>query len=143
MDPILLAKILGYAVTYGPTVVAAWNEATSNDSFTDKVRKIAPPLAPLLEQVGSAAYPGAAPALHIVAGVIASFSPDAMWLQKSLNIYLGSDLAQPLVVDGVIGPKTKAAVKQAQAKLGLVVDGLAGKLTAAGLDYALSLLAKK
>lgn len=143
MDPMLIATILGYGIKYGPLLLDAWAEAVSNDSLIDKVKKIAPPLVPLLEQVGAAAYPSAAPALHIVAGIIASFSPDAMWLQNSLNIYLGSDLAEPLVVDGIVGPKTKAAVKQAQAKLGLVVDGLAGKLTAAGLDYALSLLSKK
>lgn len=39
----------------------------------------------------------------------------------------------PLVVDGINGPKTTAAVKLFQAKAGLVVDGIIGPKTAAAL----------
>lgn len=40
-------------------------------------------------------------------------------------------------VDGIYGPKTKAAVKSFQRKNGLVVDGIVGKKTAAALGMSL------
>ena len=41
-------------------------------------------------------------------------------------------------VDGIYGPKTKAAVKSFQKKNGLTVDGIVGKNTAAALGMSLS-----
>ena len=41
-------------------------------------------------------------------------------------------------VDGIYGPKTKAAVKSFQKKNGLTADGIVGKKTAAALGMSLS-----
>lgn len=49
--------------------------------------------------------------------------------QKSLN----ARGFGPLVVDGINGPKTIAAVKLFQAKMGLAVDGIIGPKTASAL----------
>jgi hypothetical protein len=60
---------------------------------------------------------------------------DVMTLQSSLNAILGANLAAPLVVDGLYGAKTTAAIKQFQAWVNtqggttLTVDGIAGPLT--------------
>ena len=50
---------------------------------------------------------------------------------KRWGYYTGS-------VDGIYGPKTKAAVKYFQRKNGLVADGIVGKKTAAALGMSLS-----
>jgi hypothetical protein len=50
-------------------------------------------------------------------------------LQRRLNITLGTNLA----VDGMLGPKTDAVIKQLQTKLGVVADGMIGPKTATEL----------
>jgi peptidoglycan hydrolase-like protein with peptidoglycan-binding domain len=51
------------------------------------------------------------------------------WVQTSLNRIINSQL----VVDGIQGPKTTAAVKSFQKHAGLVVDGIVGPKTEAAL----------
>lgn len=58
--------------------------------------------------------------------------PDVAALQQSLQAAGFS----PGVVDGIFGPRTEAAVRQAQEALGVTVDGLAGPETLARLDDA-------
>lgn len=55
-------------------------------------------------------------------------------VQQALN-RLG--IVPQLVEDGVIGPKTRAAIKAFQKNAGLVVDGIAGPATCAALEAAL------
>lgn len=52
---------------------------------------------------------------------------------KSAQIALNARGFGPLVVDGLNGPKTIAAVKAFQSKNGLAVDGIIGPKTAAAL----------
>ena len=54
------------------------------------------------------------------------------WVQQSLNQIQSSGL----VVDGVKGPKTTAAVKQFQQRRGLTADGIVGPITEAALVAA-------
>jgi hypothetical protein len=61
-----------------------------------------------------------------------SSSTYVRWVQQSLNQVQGSGLA----VDGIKGPKTKAAVKQFQQRRGLTVDGIVGPITEAALVSA-------
>lgn len=131
-------QLLQYGYQYGPLIKSIFDEAVSNDDFVTKIQKTLPGVAPILEQVGAQAFPEAAPAIHIVGAAVAAFDTNTTkWLQKSLNAYLGLTLA----VDGVYGSNTKAAVKQAQQKLGITVDGLAGKITQGLLDAAMGKLA--
>src|SRR5882757_5687219 len=106
-DPFL---ILQYAIQYGPGIKAAIDEAISNDDLITKIRKIAGPFAPLLEQLGGTWFPQAKPALHIAAAAMAAFDPSVTkWLQGSLNVLL---VPSPnLRVDGVYGAGTRAAVQ--------------------------------
>lgn len=55
------------------------------------------------------------------------------WVQRRLN-ELGCD--PPLVVDGISGPLTRRAVIAFQRAMGLVVDGIIGEKTVAALDVA-------
>ena len=52
-------------------------------------------------------------------------------LQKVLNFVLRSQ--PPLVVDGIFGPKTYAAVTSFQRQYSLSPDGIVGPLTSSGL----------
>lgn len=57
----------------------------------------------------------------------------ATWLQSTLRLLVAPDL----VVDGDIGPATKAATAKFQKTRGLAVDGIAGPLTVAKLEQEL------
>jgi outer membrane protein OmpA-like peptidoglycan-associated protein len=62
-------------------------------------------------------------------------SPDYIrWVQSSLNQIIGSQL----VVDGLMGFKTRAAVRSFQQQRGLVADGIVGRQTDQALRVALS-----
>src|SRR5436190_4339195 len=63
------------------------------------------------------------------------------WVQASLNKIMA--IKPPLVVDGDLGPLTRAALIQFQLEHGLVGDGKVGDLTLAALDAALAQVAPK
>lgn len=133
-------SIVSAVVQYAPQVTGVFNEAISNDDVVTKLEKIAPGIAPLIQSIGAEFFPKASPTLQTIAGIVAGFDPNtAKWLQTSLNTLVKPPLSPPLVVDGLVGAKTIAAVKLVQAQLGLKqVDGIAGKLTQAAIDFALS-----
>ena len=58
---------------------------------------------------------------------------DTAWVQRSLNQVMGSGL----VVDGIAGSRTRAAVMAFQRSQGLTVDGIAGPNTQAALERRL------
>ena len=132
-----ILSILQLAAGLAPTVKSILDAATGNESIVAKIKDISAPLAGILETVGETLFPKAAPALRIAAGAMAAFDPDVTkWLQGSLNALL--DPSPGLVVDGLYGPKTRAAVEQLQTKFGLRVDGWAGSLTQAAIASALA-----
>jgi hypothetical protein len=71
----------------------------------------------------------------IPSGIASEPEGDAAWVQKSLND-LGLD--PPLDVDGNYGRQTKLAVENFQQGYGLEVDGMAGPKTVAALREALA-----
>jgi len=135
-----ILSIIQLVVGLAPAIKGIYDAATSNSGVVDEIKKLSSPVATLLEQIGSELFPKASPTIAIVGGLVAAFDPNTTkWLQGSLNTLLS--LNPPLAVDGLYGPKTRTAVEQIQAKLGLkVVDGLAGKLTQAAIDAAISKL---
>ena len=131
--------IISLTMQYGPIVKSIIDEAVSNDDIVTKIRKLAGPLAPLLETIGGQLFPAAKPALHIAAGAMAAFDPNVTkWIQGSLNVILTP--SPNLTVDGLTGPKTRAAITQFQTQLGLTPDGWAGQLTQAALTAAMAKL---
>lgn len=130
-------KLMQLVFIYGPQIKAAIDETSTNEDLAEQVKAVAQPLVPFLEQVGEALFPAAAPVLRLVGGVFAAFDPNVTkWLQGALNALVNP--SPNLVVDGIYGPKTRAAVEQLQKQLGLVVDGLAGVVTRAAIDNALA-----
>lgn len=120
-----------------PTIKSILDAATGNESIVTKIKDISTPLAGILETVGEMLFPKAAPALRVAAGAMAAFDPDVTkWLQGSLNVLITPP--PYLIVDGLYGPKTRAAVEQLQANLGLRVDGWAGSITQAAIAAALA-----
>lgn len=128
MDPL---TIITLGLRYAPDIKAIWDEATSNDDAITKIKALlGGPVVSMLEWIGAQAFPKAAPAIHIIGGIVHSFDPSiAKWIQRCLNTLLTP--SPNLVVDGIYGAKTKAAVEALQAKYGLKVDGLAGAVTQA------------
>src|SRR5262245_40209719 len=124
--------IINLAMRYGPTVISIINAAQSNDDIVHKLQNLSKPLADILENVGGELFPQAKPQLHAAAGAIAAFNVDyTKWLQATLNAVMTP--SPGLAVDGLYGPRTKAAVTKFQEQLGLTADGWAGKLTQAAL----------
>jgi peptidoglycan hydrolase-like protein with peptidoglycan-binding domain len=74
----------------------------------------------------------AGPDYELQGEVSRSSSTYIRWVQQSLNQIQGSGL----IVDGVKGPKTTAAVKQFQQGRGLTADGIVGPITEAALVAA-------
>lgn len=111
--------------------------ANGNEDIITKIQKTFPGLAGIIEEIGGALFPSVKPQLRIAAGAMAAFDPDVTkWLQGSLNVLISP--SPNLVVDGIYGPLTRAAVVQVQEQLGLTVDGWAGVLTQAAISHALS-----
>ena len=129
------------AIQWLPEIESIFQSSGTNETIVQRITDLSPTLADLLTGLGSELFPKAAPALAIVGGIVAGFSPDTTkWLQTSLNTLLGSALSPPLVVDGLYGPKTQAAVTQFQTANGLVIDGLAGTITQGVIDGLLAKL---
>ena len=134
MDPLSLIQL---AIQYGPAIKGVIDAAISNEDIAAKVKEVAAPLVQFLEGIGAKLFPKANPTLHLVGGVLAAFDPDTTkWLQGALNNVLSP--SPNLVVDGLYGPRTAAAVQQFQKDHGLVVDGLAGVITQAALAALLT-----
>lgn len=131
-----LFSIISLVIKWASTVKSIIDEASSNDSIVTKIKTTAPEIVPILENAGNELFPNVAPELHIAAGAMATFDPNmTKWLQGVLNKFL---VPSPnLLVDGIYGKLTIAAVKQAQTKLGIKVDGWAGQITQAALQSVL------
>ncbi len=132
----------------------AWGSATGNS--LQKVGGIlahAPAdLVNELTAVGAALFPQLDPALHAAAAALLaaeSHTGAAAWVQGALNIAQagkavefsgsGTGANTPLVVDGIWGKRSTAALKAFQAKLKLPVTGMFADAEFSALE---SLLAK-
>jgi len=127
-------SIIQLAIQYGPTVKQIIDEATSNDEIVTKIGGLAPTIGNLISTLGAQLFPHSTSALQTVGAAVAAFDPNTTkWLQKSLNSMLpGTNL----VVDGIYGKATQAAVVALQTKLGLKADGIAGMVTRAAIQAA-------
>jgi hypothetical protein len=149
MDPQLIAALIGMAPTLLadiPKIPGLIAEAVSNDDLATKIGKLAPTTIELLTGAGAQLFPTVAPALHAAAAAMTIFDSldQRKWLQNALNMY-----AKPtplLVVDGIIGPKTRATMALAQNKLSdqfhipLKIDSWAGMIAQGLLQTAVAKL---
>lgn len=135
--------LLPLLIQAAPTIISFWNTTTNNASFGTKLNTLAPEVGSFISSVGTQLFPKAAPAIQKIGGAIAGFNTDYVkLLQGELNELSPSlDLPNPnLVVDGVYGAHTIAAVEAVQAHYGIVIDGVAGNVTNGWIAKGLALL---
>jgi len=126
-------QLLPMFLKYYPIVKEVLDTANSNADIVAGIRKFAAPIVKYLEDWGAKQFPDAEPAIRIAGGAIAAYDPNVTrWLQGACNTIAAAQ--PPVEVDGIYGPKTTEGVKALQAKLGLAVDGLAGRATQAAVD---------
>lgn len=113
--------------------------AQGNSDIVTKIREVLPHLAEPLESLGGLLFPAVKPELRIAAVAMTQYDLDLnKWLQAGLNAFVTP--SPNLVVDGIYGPKTGAAVASLQKQLGMTVDGWAGNLVQSAL---MQLMAKR
>jgi peptidoglycan hydrolase-like protein with peptidoglycan-binding domain len=131
--------LIQLAIKYGPIIKEVIDVASSNEDLIARVKRVAAPLIPFLEDIGAKLFPKASPSLHIVGGILSAFDPNlTKWLQGSINTLVTP--SPNLAVDGLYGPQTRAAVEKIQKQLNLLVDGIAGSITQAAIQSALAKL---
>ncbi len=126
-----------------PAIVKAWDTApTGGIAAVQSVIQNSPILG-TLSQIGSALFPKLSPEIQAAAAALVMAHPNnTSWAQSALNVLASTGyivIPAPLVVDGVYGKKTFAAVEAIQAKLGLPVNGF---IADAEYNAIASLLAK-
>ncbi len=127
-----------------PTIKAAWDAAPKNSfqAVATAVQESLPPaLVKQLAEAGSQLFPNLSPEFHAAAAALVVAHPNnTAWSQSALNLLqstgyvtFGAPIKDingkvvghvDLVVDGIYGPHTKAAIVAAQAKMGLPVTGI-------------------
>lgn len=121
------------------TVKSIIDIANSNQDIVSKITAEVPHIVTILNDYATKLFPKVAPELRVAAAATSAFDPNVTkWLQGSLNALVSP--SPNLVVDGLYGPKTRAAVEALQTKLGLTVDGWAGQITQTAIS---NLLAKQ
>jgi hypothetical protein len=149
MDPLSIISLLGLIPTLLadiPKIQLFIAEAVSNDSLAVKLAKLSPITVDFLNGAGSQLFPQVAPALHAAAAAMTIFdsADNKKWLQNALNLYVKP--TPPLVVDGIIGKKTLAAMATAQDMLSeqfhvpLKTDSWAGMVSQGLLQSAVAQL---
>ncbi len=115
---------------YGPILEQLWAIATSNEDYISKVEQLLPSVAKYAVEIANQFFPGQAAVVSAVASTALVFNTKlVMYAQQACNLVLDSKLE----VDGMYGPKTKAAVIALQKHLGLTADGIFGKITEAAI----------
>ncbi len=114
-----------------PTIKAAWDAAPKNSfqAVAEAVHTSLPKaLVDQLAEAGSQLFPNLEPEFHAAAAALVISHPNnTSWAQSALNLLASTGyihLAHPLLVDGIYGPHTKAAIVAAQTKMGLPVTGI-------------------
>lgn len=112
----------------GPAIIKqALDEALSNDDIVTKIEKEFTLLMPGIVQVGSSLFPKASSSLQIVGATVATYNQTIVtWAQNALNALASSgkiNLDAPLVVDGLYGPKTTAAIQAFERAYGVASSG--------------------
>jgi peptidoglycan hydrolase-like protein with peptidoglycan-binding domain len=134
--PIGLEQVIGYIPTllrYASVVKEVLDLSRNNGDIAALLKSRAGPIFSVLTDLGAHLFPQAAKEIQVVGGAIAAYDPNiTKWVQGACNEILQLD--PKIDVDGIYGPKTKDAVIKLQEKLGLKVDGLAGRITQAAID---------
>lgn len=136
MNPL---AILGLITTYGPAIIQIWNTATSNADLLSKVEAELPVIAQYAPAIVADILPAEAPAAQQLATAAVALNAQVIrYVQQACNLLLTP--SPGLQVDGMYGPKTKAALVLLQTQLKITPDGIIGKITEAAIKEALPAL---
>lgn len=124
-----ILTILGLVMRYGPIIGRIMGAAGSNTDIVTKIDQLGPDVTTVLKDIGKQFFPKATPEIQIVAAATAIDPNGVIALQTLLNDKLNAGLD----ADGIYGKATREAVSKFQKANGLVVDGVAGKNTLAAL----------
>ncbi len=123
----LLIQIIGAI----PAIQSAWNTAPKNSLqavATAVTGALPPDIVAQLAEAGSQLFPKLSPELHAAAAALTVAHPNSTaYAQSALNLLQSSgyfSFGAPLVVDGIWGKHTKAAIIAVQEKLGLPATGI-------------------
>lgn len=130
-----LLPIFVSLLTAAPSIIKAWDSAPNNSlqKVNSVVSALPPAVVAALSGIGAAAFPKLDPALHAAAAALTAVHTNTTsWLQNALNVaratgyisFTGDATDGSLVVDGIFGNHTKAALEAFQAKLGLPATGM-------------------
>lgn len=134
-----LFQNLGPVISLLPLVEKYFSGSLSLDDLIKAAGDLPAAAIKALEFIGAQKFPALAPQFHVVAVLTMTFHKDRiMWFQDAYNHLLQPPI--PLVVDGLPGPKTDAAILTLQAKFGLAADGWLGQQT---LKFVQGLLEQK
>lgn len=139
----ILVAALPSLLQLAPQIISVWNSTASKNGL-QKVQAVVAqtPIASILAEIGAQEFPKVSPELHAAAAALAHLHPDnTSWVQDALNIIASTGyikLDAPLKVDGLYGPKTKAAVMALQTKLGIPVTGLVADAESAAISALLA-----
>jgi murein L,D-transpeptidase YcbB/YkuD len=130
--------MMSLVIKYGPIVGHILSTAGSNESIVQKIEDLAPDVTSVLKDIGARFFPQAAQDIQVVAGAVTIDPAYVKTLQGDLNLLTNAGL----VVDGIYGKATQAAVTSFQQTHNLDVDGVAGKLTQAAIQDAKDAIAR-
>lgn len=127
MNLAAIVSLVTGLVSLAPQIAQIWEASGGFAKIAAALNALSSPAAKSLEQIGAQMFPKAAAAVQKVLAAIHLGYPQATkWVQQALNAgqTLGYiSFGDPLVVDGVFGRKTMAAVVALQKKLGLPTSG--------------------
>ena len=113
-----------------PSIISAWD--TSTNAGKTGIQAVAAvvtnsTVAQELASLGAQMFPQLSPELQAAAAALSISHPNnTSWIQSAINLIASSGfvtLPAPLKVDGIVGPKTIAAVEAVQAAAGYPVTG--------------------
>lgn len=116
----------------------AWEASSGFGKIAGILNALSMPAAKSLEEIGAEMFPKAAAAVQkVLAAIHLGYPTATKWIQTALNA--GQSLGYisfgaPLVVDGIFGPKTMAAVEALQTKLGVSANGAVTEAEYAALN---------
>jgi peptidoglycan hydrolase-like protein with peptidoglycan-binding domain len=135
----IIAAITGL-VSLASTIKGLWDSSAGFAAIGHAVSNS--PAVKAIEELGASMFPAAAKEIQKVLAAIHLGYPDATkWVQKALNAgeTLGFvSFGAPLVVDGIFGPKTMAAVRALQTKLRVPTTGAVADAEYAALNLLLN-----
>lgn len=122
----IINALIGF-VPIAQKVAQLWKTSAGFSAIAGEITGAAPAVLKTIDDWAAQMFPAVEATARRVLGAIHMWAPESTrWLQQSLNTIQATGFihfGDPLVVDGIFGNKTFAAVVVLQSKLGLKITG--------------------